>query len=681
MEENPYEKMFLQWEQSQDYQKLKEWESEEKQKTLSQQEKTALGRLFIKGGEASNDIKDTENAYFQASRLLTDNPKEIAEVIDRALKLGKDSNSLPLLQLSFELLEKEVERSLSLEPSQELSRLSEAYFQFGKRTLNQEILEKAVGVLIRLINKEVEGSKAQAAHCWRLAEAFFLLGEKSGEAVDYFKALENFAKSSYFFDLEWKFSLLQGICFERLYNLLNTKDYLYQAKECLEKAFLAHPQDNLTILRLSQCLLSLYQIDGNPGHFARAEDLLHQAITSEADEAEFFFELGRLLVISGKNEGDIDKVENALYFLSQAENRAIPKERTLPYKIEVFLFLGCEKEDLDLLKKVECFLDDDSLTDGDGLTGVISRVKYLIGLGDYFGEPSYFHEAIGRLKEYKEPNNGEFFYLFSQAYYELYLLSHSISNLAKARAYIKQAVQIAPNVPQFWGLYGCILSKLGESEEEIELLREANYKFENAIELRDCLCYYDLCWICDYGFNNHLLSEMTQTEEDLEKVVEVFTLVLDIEPAHLDARYHLAQALLNLGALTSDVEFLNLAVEHYRILLEEDSEDDMALNDIGECYISLSQILRENEEDQLADENLDLAEESLLQAVALGNTDAFYNLACLFSLKGAYEETLFYLQRALSADSLPSLEEIMEDDWLEGFRKCNLFKLFYGNLA
>jgi tetratricopeptide (TPR) repeat protein len=679
MEESLYVDLFLKWEQEKNVERLKDWESEDKQKELNGQEKEVLGRLFALRGETFSDIKEKENAYYHASRLLKNSPKEIGEIIDKALKVGKEKNSLSLLKLSFELLEKE--KNLDDSSSEDLNRLSEAYFQFAKRTSDQQVLEKGVSALLKLVGKEKENSSEQSSHYWRLAESFFLLGEKSGEAVDYFKALKNFSKASSFFDTEWQFCLLQGICFERLYGFLNSKDYLYQAKECFEKAFLARPEDHLTTLRLSQCLITLYQIDANPQHFDRAEDLLHKVIASNTDEADFFFELGRLLLITGKCEGNIDKVENSLYFFSQAENRAISKAKTIPYKIEVFLFLGCEKEDLDLLKKVECFLDEDILAEEEDAAGVTSRVKYLISLGDYFGESCYFHEAIGRLKEHKEPHGGEVFFLFSQAYYELYLLSQSLTYLAKSRAYISKAVQASPNNPNYWGLYGCVLSKLGESEEEQELLREANDKFEKAIELRQSLCYFDLCWICDYGFNNHLLSEMTQSEEDLERVVEVFTLVLSIESSHLDARYHLAQALLNLGALTSDIEFLNLSVEHYRLLLEEDSEDDMALNDLGEAYISLSQILRENGEEELTLENLELAEESLLQAVVFGNTDAFYNLACLFSLKGAYEETLFYLQRALSADSLPSLKEIMEDDWLEGFRKCNLFKLFYGNLA
>jgi hypothetical protein len=48
---------------------------------------------------------------------------------------------------------------------------------------------------------------------------------------------------------------------------------------------------------------------------------------------------------------------------------------------------------------------------------------------------------------------------------------------------------------------------------------------------------------------------------------------------------------------------------------------------------------------------------------------AYYQLACLCSLTGRHEEGIYFLTKADDFDALPSLEEIVEDEWLDPLRE------------
>ena len=70
------------------------------------------------------------------------------------------------------------------------------------------------------------------------------------------------------------------------------------------------------------------------------------------------------------------------------------------------------------------------------------------------------------------------------------------------------------------------------------------------------------------------------------------------------------------------------------------------------------------------------AENKFSQAVSLGCTEAFYNLACLYSITQRYDIAMFYMEKAEQNDALPPLEDIIHDEWLEGLRNTDAFNAF-----
>src|SRR5690606_38851680 len=74
------------------------------------------------------------------------------------------------------------------------------------------------------------------------------------------------------------------------------------------------------------------------------------------------------------------------------------------------------------------------------------------------------------------------------------------------------------------------------------------------------------------------------------------------------------------------------------------------------------------------------AEEKISKAGHLGNEDAYYLLAALYSILGRLYESMTLIEKALSIRALPSLEDLLEDEWLENLRSTGAFASFISEL-
>jgi hypothetical protein len=64
----------------------------------------------------------------------------------------------------------------------------------------------------------------------------------------------------------------------------------------------------------------------------------------------------------------------------------------------------------------------------------------------------------------------------------------------------------------------------------------------------------------------------------------------------------------------------------------------------------------------------------------LGNVHAYYNLGCLHSLNNNHELAMHFLERAYVSDALPTLDDIIHDEWLDNMRDTDSFRNFISHL-
>jgi tetratricopeptide (TPR) repeat protein len=81
-----------------------------------------------------------------------------------------------------------------------------------------------------------------------------------------------------------------------------------------------------------------------------------------------------------------------------------------------------------------------------------------------------------------------------------------------------------------------------------------------------------------------------------------------------------------------------------------------------------------------ADTSLREAELKLTQACKLGNVQAYYQMACLNSLLGNYERGMRFLEKAEEFNSLPPIDDMLQDEWLESLRATPYFREFLNRL-
>ena len=70
-----------------------------------------------------------------------------------------------------------------------------------------------------------------------------------------------------------------------------------------------------------------------------------------------------------------------------------------------------------------------------------------------------------------------------------------------------------------------------------------------------------------------------------------------------------------------------------------------------------------------------------MRAASLGSVYVYYNLACLYSLNGHYDEAMTYIERAAAHGTLPSIVDMQHDEWLEGLRGSKQFRNYLAQLA
>lgn len=70
------------------------------------------------------------------------------------------------------------------------------------------------------------------------------------------------------------------------------------------------------------------------------------------------------------------------------------------------------------------------------------------------------------------------------------------------------------------------------------------------------------------------------------------------------------------------------------------------------------------------------AEHKIINAGNLGHVDAYFYLACAYSLSQRCEEAVDFLEKDHKIGPLPSLEELLEEDWLDNLHGSLPFSQF-----
>lgn len=660
------------------YRDSKVWES------LNPKERELLGLLFIKEGEdllKRGDSRVLEN-FKLASEVASHSP---IVFFNQGIVYASQEQNIRCLTAARHALEKAIEIAPDFFKAWHV--LSNVLVRIG-------LFYEDASLFLEADRKfsEVEklASQRGEAHTdtfyWDWGVCWYHIGKNSGEAVDFYQALEKFRQAAEEGLDDGHFYNNYGNVLIEIAFLMGRKELFYDAIHFYRKCISLIPEHWEGWLNLGCTYQRLYELLGNDEYLRLTEESFEKVAEYKPMNFTLWLKWGELCVYAAKLNRDVDRFSLSLDKFERAA-ACDPDHPLLLIKWgEAQMHLGANLEDLGYLRDAEAKIARSLEASPEE-----AEYWYIYGMcyseyGRYFSDEVYYHQAIEKFQYGLNLNNN-----FLLLWYGMALAHFAIGELRGDAQMIEKSAQFCGRAlehggqafGQFWNDWGVALLKLGELTGEKKHIIEALEKFEHAIgkwKENQHEEHIDLEWLYNYACALDYLGDFSEDVDCYEKAVQVLTFVIQQDPEYIHARYNLALALSHLGESLDDVESLQKSILLFQELLQENPEDEVAWSDCGMAMLNLAVLIQDAANTDMAQKLFDQAENKFFAALSLGNETSNYNLACLFSLSGNYTASMHYLEKAQLCDALPPIDEVLNDEWLEGVRTMPNFRHFIAQL-
>lgn len=651
---------------------------------MTQDERELLGILFVKQGEHQlmNGDSRVLESFDVASKVAPHSP---VVFFKQALAFASQEQNIRCLTAASKALEKATE----LEPS-----FIHAWFGWGNILVNIGSFYNDAAYYYQADAKFAEVERLSQIHLSNLPDGFFWywgvcwykLGRLSGEAIDFFNALEKFRLAAAQGSANGKFCNDFGNVLVEIAFLLGREELFEEAAEQYKIAVAQFPAQYEGWVNLGCAYQRLHEIHGTEEYFQEADKCFECSIGINSNDYNPWLRWAELYANAGKFNRDLERIQASFDKFERANACDHDNAVVLSRWGEAQMLAASYTEDLELLRDAET-----KIALALEISPETPAIWYIYGtclceLGRYFEDVDYFQQAIVNFENGLSLNDSHtlLHHGMALAHFAIGEMTGNPIMLEKAISNFDRTAELNPHSPpSFWNDWGVALMKLGELTNERKYVEAAAEKFERAIsnKIEGALAEdVELEWLYNYGCAMDFLGDFHEEPVYYERAVQVLTHVLQIDPDYSHARYNLALALSHLGELNSDVECFHKAIDLFHALLQQDTEDEMAWNDWGLTLLNLAFLTSDISQVEYCQKLYDDAENKFLHAVALGNIHAFYNLACLYALTNNPTAAMHYLERAEISIALPSVEDIIHDEWLENLRSLPAFRSFISQL-
>lgn len=542
------------------------------------------------------------------------------------------------------------------------------YFKEAKEKLNKAVT----------LSKN-QGRDALSELYWDLGIVFMHLAEHSGEALDWHQALEAFQLAHSFDEkLPSEFWNDFGYSSLKFASHINDVRLYSKAVHYLKMAISINSScyESWNLLAEAQEKLYLYTHDED--HFTQANDAFASATQIQPQESETWLNWAKFLCDSAKRTADVKR----LRFCVEKCHRAFAIDSSDPviYAIwgEALALLGNYTERLDLIYDAQ-----NKICQAIEMEESDPEIWYSYGIcmqafGHYFEESDYYYQAIEKFQAGISIDRTCYrhWHAIGWTYSLLGELESDPENLELSLRFFQKAVDLNASTYYLFD-YAAALSKLGEMTHEQNWLEQAASQFERLLNLQKNAIYLHPDWLFQYASTLDSLGDFYEEESYYQRAIEILSHVLIIDPDFHLVHHRLGLTLSHLGELTDESDHFYRAVHHYRLSMKNDEENDSVLIDWAIALINLATHSHDSSE---SDQFFRAAEYKIQVAMGLGNLQTYYHLACLCSLQGEYDKAIRCLEKARAYDALPSLEEILQDEWLDNLRSTEEFQEFVAQL-
>lgn len=650
---------------------------------LSEGDREHLSLLFVERGEQQLALGDQAFAdSFSLASKIAPNSSQVWLLQGRAL--GSQHRNIRCLKLACEACEK----AASLNESS-----FDVWYTWAKvlmkvGLLNNETadLREADAKFSQALAYLGDKNPASGSFFWDWGMCWYCRGKISGEAIDFKMAVKRYGEV-----------VARGIHAAPFWNdygnalvdlgcLVGKPELALQALQLYDKALNISQDYFPAHLNKATCYGALYEASGAEDFFRSAEECFRSGSAINGDDVTLWLKWGGMHFSAAKKLQDVKRLESAVEKFKRADAIEPHSAIILQHCSEAQAALGEETDQLELLRAAEQKIIEACQIAPEGALVWSVYGTILNALGNYFDDADFYRQAIDKFQFglSLHPKENKLLHGMAQSYYAIGDMLNDRDALNRSLDCFSLSGSVGEvNSSDFWNDWGVALMRLSQLADSRVHLEEAVSKFEYAIKMQggdQDTTTLNPELLYNYGCALDFLGDFSDDTEYYESAIKVLSQVLILDPDYFHARYNLGLAYLHLGDISSDVECFQAAICHFRGVLKEDGEDEMAWNDLGLALINLSRLIddpaRRSESVALFKE----AEEALRRALSFGSLPAFYNMAALQGMTGQTDMAIHYLERALDSQSLPTVDEMLHDEWLQGLHGSDSFKQFLSHL-
>lgn len=652
--------------------------------TLAPGDRKALASLFVMQGE--KQLEQGNKLYresFELASNIASNDPAIFHRIGCAYA-GCELNEEALMNAKSAF-----ERSLKLDDTQ-----FEAWIGLGNvhndlAMINQDPagFHEAVDCFQQALNSSKNESPETIAHLYgSWAITYYCIGKESGEAVDFCAAIEKFRLASEGGYQDQYFWNAFGDALAEFSCLIGKIEMFWEVVELYRQAIRISFDFFEGWLNLGCAFQRLYEYSADDELFNHAGECFKMASQIDPSKPLLWFKWAYLNVSASKFRRDFLLLQEAFPLYEKALELDPNDPLIMGLYGESLLLWGAYQEDVFILRTAR-----EKIAASLKMDDQIPELWYIYGcasyeLGRYFNHEAEFHNAIEIYQSglALRDNDPLLWYGIANASYAIGDMNDDIRWIEKSIKLFEKVVELhEPAFKPLWNDWGVALLRLGEITDEKCHIEAAIEKFERIIppNLEDWIDEYtDIEWLYNYGCALDFLGELTQEAGHFERAISALELILNFDPEHLFARYNLALALAHQGDLMMDVESFHKSIEQFQILLSKEPEDEMGWCDYGLTLIHLALLIKDPAQPEQEKTLFEIAESKLMRSLSLGYAPSAYNLACLHAMQNNLELAMHFLERAEATHSLPHLDAIRHDEWLDNLRNFPPFRLFVQRL-
>lgn len=675
----------LKIQESEAFEELELLEETHSQEELTEKERLLFARLFLEQGRrALEDGKKNTLDFFQKAVKISEHSWEI--LFEQGLILYGKGDHFRCLQLAFESFCLATEKNPSHTGSWYW--MARVLFDKGRAEQNHLAFHEADQAFKRLESLAVSDPSFNdhSDFYWRWGASLSLLGVSSGEPYDFQRAIAKFSKADSLGCKEPEFLRHYANACAELGALFESPDYFQNALVLFGKGLEVDPYNFDLLFDEACCVYCLADLKEDPLLWKKACERLEVLLAKQQDCLPIWLKLAQAQTIIGKMQSDQEYLKKALESYSRAYMLENSRVDILLAWASAELFLAGSSEDYEKIVSARFKIEEAIQRERENPDAWYLNGQSYLELMRYFNEIDFAEKAVESFKKGIEFGGKKhlFLYALGQAHYAIGELEEDIDALKESLNCFCQAEERDEGFSQHI-LYDSAMAflkiaELTESPKEAAFaIEKLNLLMENVESVNDHQLKIE--WLYTYGYALDLLGDLTDEIVYVEKAVEILEKIVQAAPNFYQARSAYANTLWHFGEEAHDAEMFRKSIQQFDILVQQDPEDALIFVDAGAALISFALLNQEMEESlEVVYFYFERAALFLKQGAALGNFSAYYQLACLYSLRKNYQFAFYFLEKAQASSCLPAKEDLLCDPWLEELRRHPRFRKFLASL-